>query len=115
MYCTNTKKCFGNKQKHGVTDTFFLKLQIFKLEEICKYSVSWLCLWNVFLHHMLETLHATGQYADSAGSSSCTPCPAGSECSDPTIAPVQCLAGTYAGANSVACTACPSGTMGLNS
>lgn len=36
----------------------------------------------------------------------CTNCPAGSQCSDPTVSPVQCLAGTYAIAGSKSCTSC---------
>lgn len=51
-----------------------------------------------------------GEYQSSSGQTSCTQCPAGSECSDPTTA-TQCTAGHYAPAGSVNCTACATGTV----
>lgn len=38
---------------------------------------------------------ATGSYASSEGSTSCTQCPQGSRCPDPTADPIACLAGEY--------------------
>lgn len=35
----------------------------------------------------------TGYYADTTGKATCTICPAGSSCSDPTVAPVACPSG----------------------
>ena len=35
----------------------------------------------------------SGTYQTSAGQTSCSDCTAGHECSDPTLDPVQCLAG----------------------
>ena len=55
-----------------------------------------------------------GHYADSDGASSCTICPAGSECSDATLSPVQCLAGTYSASGAVVCTACATGITSPN-
>ena len=36
---------------------------------------------------------ASGYYADSTGSTTCTICPAGSQCADPTVSPVSCSTG----------------------
>lgn len=56
-----------------------------------------------------HTVCPSGEYQSSTGQQSCLACTAGNECSDPTTAPQQCNAGTYAPANSVACTPCAAG------
>lgn len=55
----------------------------------------------------------TGEYQASASQTSCAPCTAGSECSDPTVAPVSCPTGTTSSANAVNCTQCQSGKYWL--
>lgn len=52
---------------------------------------------------------ASGSYASETGSASCSPCPAGFECSDQTSEPVQCSAGSYSSGNAVSCEVCPVG------
>jgi hypothetical protein len=47
---------------------------------------------------------------NNTGQSSCTVCPAGYQCNDPSISPVLCLAGTYATAGSKVCSSCALGT-----
>lgn len=52
-----------------------------------------------------------GEYQDSTGKTTCIDCTAGHECSDPTVAPVECLAGTSAAAKSTECTQCQTGKL----
>eukprot|EP01022_Parablepharisma_sp_SALTPOND_P014589 TRINITY_DN199_c1_g1_i1.p1 TRINITY_DN199_c1_g1~~TRINITY_DN199_c1_g1_i1.p1 ORF type:complete len:4309 (-),score=431.50 TRINITY_DN199_c1_g1_i1:34-12960(-) len=42
-------------------------------------------------------------------STTCTPCPAGSSCGDPTVGPVTCPDGHYSAAKATGCTPCPGG------
>ncbi|CEM36103.1 unnamed protein product [Vitrella brassicaformis CCMP3155] len=53
-----------------------------------------------------------GTYADlpTAPDSTCQACPAGSECPDPSFAPVACLAGEYSLGSETYCTPCPAGS-----
>ena len=50
-----------------------------------------------------------GSYS-SSGSASCTLCPEGNNCNDPSQSPMACTAGTYSEAGAAGCKACPSGT-----
>ena len=51
----------------------------------------------------------------TAGSSSCTQCPAGTKCANAgTATPTDCAAGTYAAAGSTTCTDCPIGSFCLS-
>ena len=52
----------------------------------------------------------TGYYSET-GKATCTVCPAGKSCSDPTSTPVECNAGSYAGPGSIECTICPAGSF----
>lgn len=50
-----------------------------------------------------------GEYQSDTGQINCAECPAGSECSDPTSAPVPCDPGFYSEAKSINCSQCPTG------
>ena len=50
-----------------------------------------------------------GRYTTTAASGSCTTCPAGYACQDPSSQPVVCSPGSYALGNETACKACPAG------
>ena len=56
-----------------------------------------------------HTVCGTGEYQNSAGQTNCDDCPAGSECSDPTVSPVSCDPGTYSAVKSTTCTQCGTG------
>jgi hypothetical protein len=48
---------------------------------------------------------------NTGGTTTCTPCPAGSYCADPSQAPKPCLTGTFSTAGAAQCTPCPTGTI----
>jgi hypothetical protein len=50
-----------------------------------------------------------GNYTATTGKATCHICPAGSQCSNPAISPVQCEVDQYSEAGKVSCTTCADG------
>ena len=59
--------------------------------------------------YSLISMLSIGMYSDSPGSSSCSECPVGKNCSNPSQTPTDCPAGTYSAVNTTACTPCVAG------
>ena len=54
-----------------------------------------------------------GYYSDSSGSTSCTKCSAGDDCSNPSVTPTPCPTGTYSDEGDSGCTSCAIGQLSL--
>lgn len=81
--------CFSQKALLQLTDhEIFLKL------ECIADADNPILLWMYCKIGFSDWLQCpSGYYADTTGKITCTICPAGSSCSDPTVAPVACSSG----------------------
>ena len=97
----------GEAKVLGQTEPFIAG----QVSKIDFYEISTQFFPNCFFNPIFSFQCPSGTYATGTGNTACTTCPAGSECSDPTVAPVACSAGTTSSAGATSCEACPAGQI----